>query len=108
MWSLHMPAVAHAARDSRGQEDCSNVDMHRDDECHGGASAPETDADTSAGEYLATDDRTKAHGYNRLPIVPPAGHPAAGLTTGSGGARGTIPRERRERARDRSRSSRGG
>jgi hypothetical protein len=65
-----MPAVASAAWDSQGQEDCSNVVMHPDDERHGGASAPETDADTSAGEYLATDDRTKAYGYNRLPHRP--------------------------------------
>src|SRR4051794_30472327 len=29
-----------------------------------------SEADTSAGEYLADDDRTKAHGYNRVPHRP--------------------------------------
>jgi hypothetical protein len=32
--------------------------------------------DTSAGEYLADDDRTKAQGYNHLPHRP--GHPHVG------------------------------
>jgi hypothetical protein len=32
--------------------------------------APEAEGDTSAGEYLAGDDRTKAHGYNHLPHHP--------------------------------------
>ena len=44
--------------------------MQQDDE-RGEESVPaEAAADTSAGEYLADDDRTKAHGYNRVPHRP--------------------------------------
>jgi hypothetical protein len=31
---------------------------------------PQPEADTSAGEYLADNDRTKQHGYNHLPHHP--------------------------------------
>jgi hypothetical protein len=34
------------------------------------AAVPMADADTSGAEYLAGDDRTKAHGYNHLPHHP--------------------------------------
>ncbi len=45
----------------------------RDDERAAGVAPAAADADRSAGEYLADDDRTKAHGYNHLPHRP--GHP---------------------------------
>ena len=41
---------------------------HESTRDHDGAAAPE--ADTGAAEYLAGDDRTKAHGYNHLPHRP--------------------------------------
>ena len=44
--------------------------MQQDDERGDGAAMPEADDDMSAGEDLASDDRTKAHGYNRLPHRP--------------------------------------
>src|SRR5688572_23052616 len=34
------------------------------------AAVPMAEADTSGAEYLAGDDRTKAHGYNHLPHRP--------------------------------------
>jgi hypothetical protein len=41
-----------------------------DEVSQGSGGMPQPEGDTSAGEYLAGDDRTKAHGYNHLPHHP--------------------------------------
>jgi hypothetical protein len=50
--------------------------MQQDDEPGERPAAVAVDADMSAGEYLASDDRSKAHGYNHVPHRP--GHPDVG------------------------------